>query len=58
MKMNSLHFPTRLVTILCLLGVAYFSAVPAGAETVLRIEEAVICRDVVDRAPIGSGDVW
>jgi hypothetical protein len=33
-------------------------ASPVAAETDLRIESAVICRDVVDREPIGAGDVF
>ncbi len=38
------------------LGVASFCCA-ADDASVLRIEKAVICRDVVDRTPVGSGDV-
>ena len=33
-------------------------AIPVTADTELRIETAVICRDVVDREPVGAGDVF
>jgi hypothetical protein len=32
-------------------------AAQPAAQTVIQIEDAVVCRDVVDRAPVGSGEV-
>jgi hypothetical protein len=32
--------------------------VPSEPQTEIRIPEAVVCQDVVDRAPVGAGDVF
>jgi hypothetical protein len=31
---------------------------PSEPQTAIRIPEAVVCQDVVDRAPVGAGDVF
>ena len=31
---------------------------PAAADTDVRIQDAVVCQDIVDRQPVGSGDVF
>jgi hypothetical protein len=33
-------------------------AAPSEPQTAIRIPEAVVCQDVVDRAPVGAGDVF
>lgn len=34
------------------------TATPAEPQTAVRLPEAVVCQDVVDRAPVGAGDVF
>jgi Protein of unknown function (DUF2914) len=33
-------------------------AAPVGSQTAIRIPEAVVCQDVVNRGPVGVGDVF
>ena len=33
-------------------------AAPAASQTAIRIPEAVVCQDVVNRAPVGAGDIF
>jgi Protein of unknown function (DUF2914) len=33
-------------------------AAPGASQTAIRIPEAVVCQDVVNRAPVGAGDIF
>lgn len=58
--MKTRHFPITAVVLACLITLAALPALAAEeqAATQLSIEEAVICRDVIDREPVGQADVF
>jgi len=54
--------PFTMCMVMCLMAAIGAIAIPTGTgladDTAIQIESAVVCQDVVDREPVGSGDVF